>query len=59
MLPAVGVILGAFASRNPLASLGGSREVKLLIAYELPFVMAMAPGVEQLSAAVASPISPT
>ena len=40
-MPALGVILGAFASRNPLASLGGSREVKLLIAYELPFVLAI------------------
>ncbi len=40
-LPALGVILGAFASRNPLASLGGSREMKLLVAYELPFVLAV------------------
>jgi NADH-quinone oxidoreductase subunit H len=40
-MPALGVILGAFASRNPLASLGGSREVKLMIAYELPLVLAV------------------
>lgn len=39
LLPALGVILGAFASRNPLASIGGSREVKLMIAYELPLVL--------------------
>ena len=39
-LPAVSVILGAFTSRNPLASLGGSREMKLMMAYELPFVLA-------------------
>jgi NADH-quinone oxidoreductase subunit H len=39
-LPAVSVVLGAFASRNPLASLGGSREMKLLLAYELPLVLA-------------------
>jgi NADH-quinone oxidoreductase subunit H len=39
LMPAVGVILGAFASRNPLASIGGSREVKLMIAYELPLVL--------------------
>jgi NADH-quinone oxidoreductase subunit H len=38
-MPALGVILGAFASRNPLASIGGSREIKLLIAYELPLVL--------------------
>jgi NADH-quinone oxidoreductase subunit H len=35
------VILGSFASRNPLASLGGSREIKLMIAYELPLVLAV------------------
>jgi NADH-quinone oxidoreductase subunit H len=39
-LPAVSVILGAFTSRNPLASLGGSREMKLIMAYELPFILA-------------------
>lgn len=41
MMPALGTILGAFASRNPLASLGGSREIKLMIAYELPFLLAV------------------
>ena len=40
-MPPLAVILGAFASRNPLASLGGSREMKLMIAYELPFVLAV------------------
>ena len=40
-MPALAAILGAFASRNPLASLGGSREMKLMIAYELPFVLAV------------------
>jgi NADH-quinone oxidoreductase subunit H len=39
-MPALSVILGSFASRNPLASLGGSREMKLLMGYELPFVLA-------------------
>ncbi|NIL96453.1 MAG: hypothetical protein GTO53_03490 [Planctomycetales bacterium] len=39
-LPSLSVILGAFVSRNPLASLGGSREMKLVLAYELPFVVA-------------------
>jgi NADH-quinone oxidoreductase subunit H len=38
-MPALGVVLGSFASRNPLASLGGSREIKLMIAYELPLVL--------------------
>jgi len=40
-IPAASVILGSFASQNPLASLGGSREMKLLLAYELPFVLAI------------------
>ena len=30
------------ASRNPLASVGASREMKLVIGYELPFLLAMA-----------------
>lgn len=41
MLPALAVVLGSFASRNPLASIGGSREVKLMIAYELPLVLSV------------------
>lgn len=40
-MPAMAVVLGSFASRNPLASLGGSREMKLVLAYELPFVLAI------------------
>jgi len=39
-LPALSIALGAFASRNPLASLGGSREIKMMMAYELPLVVA-------------------
>ena len=38
-IPALAVIMGGFASRNPLASLGASREMKLILAYELPFVL--------------------
>ncbi len=40
-IPAVAVIVGGFASRNPLASLGASREMKLVLAYELPFILAV------------------
>lgn len=40
MIPSLAVVLGAFASRNPLASMGGSREMKLMTAYELPFLLA-------------------
>ena len=40
-IPAIMMILGASASGNPLAILGGSREMKLLFAYELPLVISM------------------
>ncbi|MFC1667569.1 respiratory chain complex I subunit 1 family protein, partial [Candidatus Omnitrophota bacterium] len=38
-LPAIALILGASASGNPLASVGLSREIKLMLAYELPFII--------------------
>ncbi len=41
MMPPLAVIIGAFASRNPIASLGASREMKLLLADELPFLLAV------------------
>ena len=40
-IPSISIIMGGFASRNPLASLGASREMKLVLSYELPFVLAM------------------
>jgi len=40
-LPSLAVILGAFSSGNPLASVGGSREMKLLLSYELPFILSL------------------
>lgn len=40
-MPSLGIILGGFASGNPVASLGASREMKLILAYELPFVIAL------------------
>lgn len=40
-IPAITVIIGGFSSRNPLASLGASREMKLILAYELPFILAL------------------
>ena len=33
--------MGGFASGNPLASIGASREMKLILGYELPFVLAV------------------
>ena len=41
VLPSISIILGGFASGNPLASLGASREMKLILAYELPFLLAL------------------
>ena len=41
VIPAIEVIIGASASRNPLASVGASREIKLVLAYELPFLLAV------------------
>ncbi|MFH1854605.1 MAG: complex I subunit 1 family protein [Candidatus Omnitrophota bacterium] len=38
-VPAIALILGSSASGNPLASLGVSREIKLILAYELPFIV--------------------
>lgn len=40
-MPPLAVVLGAMASRNPLAALGGSREMKLVLAYELPLAAAV------------------
>ncbi|MFC1568167.1 respiratory chain complex I subunit 1 family protein [Candidatus Margulisiibacteriota bacterium] len=39
-LPSLALIIGGSASRNPLAALGASREMKLILAYELPFILA-------------------
>jgi len=41
ILPSLAIIIGGSASANPLASLGASREMKLLLAYELPFIIAI------------------
>lgn len=39
VLPALAMIFGGLASANPLASVGASREMKLALAYELPFIL--------------------
>ena len=39
VIPAVCLIIGASCSRNPLASIGASREMKLVVGYELPFIL--------------------
>ena len=40
-LPALSIILGGFSSSNPLASIGSSREMKMILSYELPFILAL------------------
>lgn len=40
-IPSISIVLGGFASRNPLASIGASREMKLVLGYELPFVLSL------------------
>jgi NADH-quinone oxidoreductase subunit H len=40
-LPPIGMIIGGSASKNPLASVGASREMTQYFAYELPFLIAM------------------
>jgi NADH-quinone oxidoreductase subunit H len=40
-LPSLALIIGGSASRNPLAAVGASREMKLILAYELPFILAV------------------
>jgi NADH-quinone oxidoreductase subunit H len=41
-IPSLTYIIGALAAGNPLASVGASREVKLVISYELTFLLAIA-----------------
>jgi NADH-quinone oxidoreductase subunit H len=41
IIPAIALIIGASSSRNPLASIGASREMKLVLGYELPFILSI------------------
>jgi len=41
MIPSISLMLGGFTSENSLASLGASREMKLMLSYELPFILAL------------------
>jgi NADH-quinone oxidoreductase subunit H len=40
-LPPIGIIIGGSASKNPLASVGASREMTQYFAYELPFLISI------------------
>jgi NADH-quinone oxidoreductase subunit H len=41
-IPSLSYIIGAIASGNPLAAVGGSREMKLILSYELTFLLLIA-----------------
>jgi NADH-quinone oxidoreductase subunit H len=41
-IPSLSYIIGAIASGNPLAAVGGSREMKLILSYELTFILIIA-----------------
>lgn len=41
-IPSLTFIIGALASGNPIGAIGASREMKLIIAYELAFIFALA-----------------
>ena len=40
-IPSLCIIIGGFSSGNPIASLGASREMRLILGYELPFVLSI------------------
>ena len=54
-IPAVAAIYGALASGSPHATFGASREMKLLLSYELPLVLAVLVPVVQRVAVGAEP----
>lgn len=42
LLPSLAIMIGGMAAGNPLASTGASREMKLILGYELPFLICLA-----------------
>lgn len=40
-VPSIAIMMGGFASGNTLGRVGASREMKLLLGYELPFILAV------------------
>ncbi|RKX79161.1 MAG: hypothetical protein DRP87_04145 [Spirochaetes bacterium] len=42
MLPSLSLMIGGMASGNPMAATGANREMKLILAYELPFLLCLA-----------------
>jgi NADH-quinone oxidoreductase subunit H len=52
LIPAISLIIGASSSANPLASIGASREMKLVLGYELPFILAVVTAIIKSGAAI-------
>ena len=50
-IPSAALILGASSTGNPMASVGASREMKLILAYELPFLIVVLTSVYKAKAA--------
>ncbi len=42
VVPSLAIMIGGMASGNPLAGTGASREMKLILSYELPFLICLA-----------------
>lgn len=42
LIPSLSIMIGGLASGNPQAATGSSREMKLILAYELPFLISLA-----------------
>ncbi|MFA4857679.1 MAG: complex I subunit 1 family protein [Candidatus Margulisiibacteriota bacterium] len=40
-IPSLALIMAGFTANNPVAALGASREMKLILAYELPFLLSI------------------
>jgi len=41
MLPSLAIVLGGTSSGNPFSAIGASREMKLILGYELPFIISV------------------
>ncbi|MDA3940146.1 MAG: NADH-quinone oxidoreductase subunit H [Spirochaetia bacterium] len=52
IIPSLSFMIGAMASGNPLATVGASREMKLIIAYELPFLICLATAILKSGASI-------
>jgi NADH-quinone oxidoreductase subunit H len=55
VFPAIAIILGGSASGAPHGALGASREMKLVIAYELPLILALAAVILNAATVLRSP----